>query len=885
MKPHTTLLALLLCAVTAMTATAVPLGSEFTYQGELQNNDAVANGPFDFEFRLFDAATGGTELAAPIVIDDLNVSEGLFSTLLDFGDASFSGERVWLDIAVREGASTGALTILTPRQEITSAPYALHAQFVAANSIGTLEIQNGSISAADINSSDVQRRVSSICPPGQSIRVINADGSVVCEVDDTGSGSGADGWLLGGNAGTSAGIDFLGTTDAEPLQLHVGGQQTLRLEVAEGAFNSPNLIAGWQGNQVDSGFGGSVVMGGSPFGINQASEDGATISGGYDHQISAPLGTISGGQEHDVDGAWGTVGGGRSHSVNSDYGTVAGGQSNTVTATATAGTVGGGEGNRARADYSVVAGGSFNNSAASGTFGAHSVIGGGTGNLATGEFSIVAGGRENTASSFHNVIAGGAFNSSDDLFSVISGGEMNQSSGDHSTVAGGEENTATGDHTSVSGGQDNTASGFWDTVGGGKDNQATGSLSVVAGGGDNLASGNGAAIPGGRNNVAGGSNSFAGGNGAVVRDSATTGTSSGDIGTFAWDGKTNFTPADMTSSGPGQFLVRTPGGAWFGTAEGVLTPDLSGAAMVIDATDSKPPLIARHDGSTVMALQSNGGLSVGTGSAAASNGLRVRGNGLIEGSAEIEGQLDLLSGLEVAGPTTINDALEVSGDSVLMGRLGLATTNPSAQLQVDAPENTDGLRVRIDGASKLWVFDNGGTSLGSATTPAPNGLRVAGNAQVVGTLSKGGGSFKIDHPLDPENQYLYHSFVESPDMMNIYNGTVTLDATGEARVELPDYFESLNRDFRYQLTAIGQPGPSLFIAREVQDNQFSIAGGAPGMRVSWQVTGVRQDPWAEKNRIEVEVDKPDAERGSYLHAEAWGVTDQTRSLNHAEDES
>jgi len=78
----------------------------------------------------------------------------------------------------------------------------------------------------------------------------------------------------------------------------------------------------------------------------------------------------------------------------------------------------------------------------------------------------------------------------------------------------------------------------------------------------------------------------------------------------------------------------------------------------------------------------------------------------------------------------------------------------------------------------------------------------SGDAHVTGSLSKGGGSFKIDHPLDPENKYLYHSFVESPEMMNVYNGNALLDANGEAWVELPDWFETLNRDFRYQLTCI-----------------------------------------------------------------------------------
>jgi hypothetical protein len=146
-----------------------------------------------------------------------------------------------------------------------------------------------------------------------------------------------------------------------------------------------------------------------------------------------------------------------------------------------------------------------------------------------------------------------------------------------------------------------------------------------------------------------------------------------------------------------------------------------------------------------------------------------------------------------------------------------------------------------------------------------------GNALFAGNVSKGGGSFKIDHPLDPENKYLYHSFVESPDMMNVYNGNVVLDAGGEAVVDLPEWFEALNRDFRYQLTAIGRPGPDLHVADEISGNRFRIAGGKGGTKVSWQVMGIRKDAFANKHRIPVEEQKPVAERGRYLHPESFGL--------------
>jgi hypothetical protein len=168
--------------------------------------------------------------------------------------------------------------------------------------------------------------------------------------------------------------------------------------------------------------------------------------------------------------------------------------------------------------------------------------------------------------------------------------------------------------------------------------------------------------------------------------------------------------------------------------------------------------------------------------------------------------------------------------------------------------------------------------------------------KITGNLEKAGGSFKIDHPLDPANKYLCHSFVESPDMKNVYDGVVVLDRKGKAEIELPDWFGALNKDFRYQLTAIGAPGPNLYIAEEISEatttanygskssnknsnSRFKIAGGTSGMKVSWQVTGIRKDPWANANRIQVEEDKPDKERGYYLHPDLYGQPEE-KGISH-----
>jgi hypothetical protein len=177
------------------------------------------------------------------------------------------------------------------------------------------------------------------------------------------------------------------------------------------------------------------------------------------------------------------------------------------------------------------------------------------------------------------------------------------------------------------------------------------------------------------------------------------------------------------------------------------------------------------------------------------------------------------------------------------------------------------------GSSGVYGEGDGSSGYGVyGTTTGSGGIAVyaAGNATVTGSLSKGGGSFKIDHPLDPEGKYLYHSFVESPDMMNVYNGSVVLGRRGKATVELPEWFEALNSDFRYQLTAVGKPAPKLHVSKEINGKAFQIAGGRSGQQVSWQVTGIRRDAWANANRIPVEVEKAPEDKGRFLHPELFG---------------
>src|SRR5215218_3572075 len=210
--------------------------------------------------------------------------------------------------------------------------------------------------------------------------------------------------------------------------------------------------------------------------------------------------------------------------------------------------------------------------------------------------------------------------------------------------------------------------------------------------------------------------------------------------------------------------------------------------------------------------------------------------------------------------------------------------------------SSSGLAALLDGN----VGITGGVDISGPVTMTGD-VNMIGPVTITGPLTKPGGSFKIDHPLDPANKYLSHSFVGSPDMKNVYDGVVVLDDKGKADIELPDWFGALNKDFRYQLTAIGAPGPNLYISEEIPDgvtttttsyysnsnssnnsnnnssSRFKIAGGDSGMKVSWQVTGIRKDPLANAHQISVEEDKPAKERGYYYtYPELYGQPEERK---------
>ena len=326
-----------------------------------------------------------------------------------------------------------------------------------------------------------------------------------------------------------------------------------------------------------------------------------------------------------------------------------------------------------------------------------------------------------------------------------------------------------------------------------------------------------------------------------------------------------------------------------GAAPAALLLNASGGLVSINSTTVITPLTI--GGGTDIAGSGGGVLTVGNNS----DSVRIDPN---EIQAFANGN---------PGTLRLNDLggnVEVGGTLIYSGNIGRGTGVPLAAIHLREPAANTVLRtvlhsngssqsrshwaedylpgadvaggyVNYDGATNLFHI---GTTQDNFLFPAIQITRATLDVRFLGSISKAGGSFMIDHPTDPENKYLYHSFVESPDMKNIYDGLATTDGNGYAEVTLPAYFNALNTDFRYQLTVIdeGDEQDVILWAKVVRKigrdapNRFTVRTSRPNLEVSWQVTGVRQDAWARSNRIQTEVDKPAQERGKYLHPEAHG---------------
>ncbi len=500
MKSTRLLVASILFAITGWCAQ--PPGF-LSHQGFVRSDGIPLHGTGSFKFALVDGAgtttywsndgtsTGGGE---PTTAVDLTVTRGIYSVALGdtnianitqsvpagvFGQQADVRLRVWFDDGIRGSQ------LLVPDQRIASVGYALSAALAQG-------VVDGAISSANL-----------------------VDGAALGEIlDDDGAGSGLDAdlldgrqadelWQLGGNAGTTPGAHFLGTTDNTSLELRVNGLRALRIEPRESGLwgFAPNVIGGTPANSVGANNSGATIAGGgAPAFSNEVTGDFGVIGGGFGN-VAGYFSTVAGGAENAAD----------------SVSTVGGGDNNTATA--------------------------------------YGAVGGGARNEATSEgFSTVAGGFGNTADRYASTVAGGQNNTATGNYAAVGGGDGNTASGVSSTVGGGDENTASGDYSTVAGGRSNSAIGIDATVSGGFTNTAVGPYSTVVGGYENTATGSLATVCGGYANTAAGDRSLAAGSKAKANHS----------GTFVW--ADNSDAEEFASTGINQFLIRAVFGVGINTS-------------------------------------------------------------------------------------------------------------------------------------------------------------------------------------------------------------------------------------------------------------------------------------------------------------------------------
>ncbi|HUA64570.1 MAG TPA: hypothetical protein VME24_01905 [Alphaproteobacteria bacterium] len=604
-------------------------GTAFTYQGQLQSNGGLANGTYNLQFSLYTNSAGGVAVAGPVTNSAVTVTNGLFTVIIDFGSAAWSGATNWLQIGV---ASNGISTFaqLNPRQEITPTPYSIFAENLSG------AVSSANLAGSYTNPLDLNNGLNEFYGTfsGDFYGPAFIGGSFSGAFFGDGSGLyNLPAWRLTGNPGTTAGLDFVGTTDNQPLELHVNSQRALRLVPDTSGNNAPDIIGGSPTNTVLSGLVGVTISGGAANAIGPSAPYGpinpygdvdsypalgasfTTIGGGFLNEIQsgATFSTIAGGATNTIqagaiqstigggfgnniftNGLWSVIAGGTHHSINSQNGFIGGGWINAIQLNSGYSTIGGGQQNVIQNNSSYAA-----------------IAGGGANTIQTNSsFSAIAGGVNNTiqTNSSDSAIAGGYFNMNGESYSVIGGGYDNilaqdgTGGGGFSVIGGGYNNAIYEYDSFIGGGQQNLIMPYADhsVISGGESNQVVGSLSVnvygaIGGGYFNTILTNSTCdiIPGGYGNVAGGFESFAAGTMAQATNT----------GTFVWsdDSTTN----SFGSTGTNQFLIRAAGGVGIGTN--------NPAAAALHVVGASPTNIALRVSTGGIAVS---GAGIGTGTAA-----------------------------------------------------------------------------------------------------------------------------------------------------------------------------------------------------------------------------------------------------------------------------
>jgi hypothetical protein len=522
---------------------AAPIGTAFTYQGYLSGAGAAANGNYDLQFALFDAASNGNAVGPALTNLDVAVNNGFFLVTLDFGNV-FDGSARWMALGVRtNGNASAPFAALLPLQPLSPTPYAINAGAASTTA-------PDSITATQLSTTG--------SPAAGQVLAYNGTNLVWTT---TGGGS-SNAWSLTGNAGTSPSANFVGTTDNNALLFRVNGVRAWEMMPT---IDAPNVIGGAPGNYVASAVQGATIGGGGTITTygraysNSIFSFHGTIGGGLGNTIQANAieSTIAGGNQNFIQNGANdsAIGGGYLNAIEfaGGYSSVAGGNGNTINAPSSA--IGGGNGNEiyASSGFSFIGGGQSNKIDANNLW---SLIGGGAENYIGSDKCTIGGGAGNYISdvSGASFIGGGQTNEIDanSFNSIIGGGFENYIGSDTCAIGGGSGNIIgpNASESFIGGGYSNYAYGPKSAIGGGSANfiDST-SFSVIGGGYNNYISAAApySTIPGGQDNIANAAYCFAAGNQAQAQNR----------GCFVWADSQSLS---FSSTANDQFCVRAQGG-------------------------------------------------------------------------------------------------------------------------------------------------------------------------------------------------------------------------------------------------------------------------------------------------------------------------------------
>jgi hypothetical protein len=794
------------------------------YQGYLTDTlgNPVTNPSVSMTFGIWSLSGGGSQIWYESQV--VSVSKGIFNVLLGtltpIPDSVFtkSPDR-WLELTV-------AGITLSPRTRIVSSAYAYTSTYsdTAANARLLQGKDTTALDARYVN----EGQVNSIFAP-----MINDTAVTMTKIARAGASTNQ---VIKWNGSAWQPADDMASADNDWTYLiSDGADTTLQMGGRWGLARMGNVLYG-PGDSTHVNFGVACTTGTNAVNYkyctvsggtyNTASASYATIGGGRENSATVNYSTVSGGWNNDANGNCAVSTGGRDNSAGNNYAVVAGGYADTANGIYTF--VGGGYGNNASGSYTVLNGGREND-----VTGSYATAGGGYLNNASGSYAAVGGGYRNAANGNYSFAGSGNADTANAIYGFVGSGYRNLA-GDSlidtaAVVAGGYGNSATGKYAFVGGGRANDADTAYAAVVGGTGNTAGGYMAFTGGGQANTASGNYTALTGGRGNEAGSYYTTIGGGYNNTADS-----SYSTIG----GGNANRASGQYSFIGGGQYDT----------------------------------VLACY-GSVISGYHNTAGDSFVDTAAVVAGGYN---NSALGYFSFVGGGKNNYAGTATPGSVVcggMDNSMTYSGWAVIGG--GRYNHCYAAHATIPGGE--------YDTVDASWGFATNYRSKATHISSAAfTGSHTTGTNQVrAQSFSTGTLVFTMDYPKDPMNKILNQYAVGSSEAMLMYDGAVILDANGRAVVNLPDYFDDINRNPRIQLTGIGTY--EVYVAEKIKGNAFVI-GGKPNTEVYWQVTAERRDLHAEIARLRTPVvqEKTGDLRGHSLDDDALIGISETERLSDPE---